>query len=377
MKKISGFIAFLFPLLLNAQSVAINTDGAIPHASSILDIKSNSKGLLIPRLSTLERTSIVDPAIGLIVFDVNTYSFWMYRGDIMGGWAELQHTYQNNWDVSGFYNNNSGNIGIGTSSPSEKLTINATNPAIRFLNANTEKGFLQTTGSDMVLGTYNTNTTGNIHLNIRGVNRMTVASDGNIGVGITSPVGRFQIGSGSVAGLASHGYLMLGAENGKNLVFDNSEILARNNGNYSNLYLQNGGGNVYIGDPSNFNSAHRLGVEGNLVVTGAIRIGTTVTPSGYKLAVDGKAICTELLVRLVPNWPDYVFHKNYKLPGLKEVEDFINKNNHLPGIPSAKTLEANGMNVGEMQKLQMEKIEELALYIIQLGKEVEQLKKQK
>jgi len=89
--------------------------------------------------------------------------------------------------------------------------------------------------------------------------------------------------------------------------------------------------------------------------------------------VDGKVICTELLVRLVPNWPDYVFNKNYKLPGLHEVEDFINKYQHLPGIPSAKDLEKNGLNIGEMQKMQMEKIEELTLYIIELKKEIEKL----
>jgi hypothetical protein len=57
-----------------------------------------------------------------------------------------------------------------------------------------------------------------------------------------------------------------------------------------------------------------------------------------------------------------------------EVENFIKKNNHLPGIPSAKTIEANGINVGEMQKLQMQKIEELTLYIIELKKEIEKLK---
>lgn len=167
---------------------------------------------------------------------------------------------------------------------------------------------------------------------------------------------------------------MLGAENGTNMIFDNNEIMARNNGTASHLYLQNEGGNVTIGDPTLFTASHRLGVDGNLVVTGGLRIGTTISPGGYKLAVDGKAICTELVVRLVPNWPDYVFAKNYKLRELDEVEDFIKKNNHLPGIPSAKTIEKNGLGLGEMQKLQMEKIEELTLYIIDLKKEIEKLK---
>jgi len=190
---------------------------------------------------------------------------------------------------------------------------------------------------------------------------------------------KLQITSGTDVDLpdANSGYIMMGTQAGTNMVMDNNEIQVRNNGAATHMYLQNSGGNVFIGDATNFNSSHRLGVDGNVVVTGAVRIGETVTPSGYKLAVDGKAICTELLVRLVPNWPDYVFNNHYKLRGLTEVEEFIKKNNHLPGIPSAKEIETNGMNVGEMQKLQMEKIEELTLYIIELKKEIEKLKAKK
>lgn len=283
------------------------------------------------------------------------------------------------------------NVGIGTVNPTGRLhidlngTTNANaiiieddgDPLIQFSRTGISKGFIQSFGDDFRIGTYPSNPLGKLIMRTNNVDRLFITPTGNIGIGISEPAGRFQIGTGSTASLVSHGYLMLGPENGTNLVFDNNEILARSNGNNSNLYLQNSGGNVYIGDATGFTSAHRLGVDGNAVITGNVRIGTTVTPSGYKLAVDGKAICTELLVRLVPNWPDYVFANNYKLPGLDEVEDFIKKNNHLPGIPSAKNIEQNGMNIGEMQKMQMEKIEELTLYIIELKKEIEKLKKQK
>jgi hypothetical protein len=211
------------------------------------------------------------------------------------------------------------------------------------------------------------------------VSTLFLARDGSkvqLGNGSEGSGTKLHITSGYDAGLPNNlsGYIMMGSQTGSNMVLDNNEIQVRNNAAAAHLYLQNSGGNVYIGDATNFNSSHRLGVDGNAVVTGALRVGTTVTPAGYKLAVDGKAICTELLVRLVPNWPDYVFNNNYKLPELVEVENFIKKNNHLPGIPSAKTIEANGMNVGEMQKLQMQKIEELTLYIIELKKEIEKLK---
>jgi hypothetical protein len=444
MKKLLNLLLIFSPFGLLAQSVAINNDGSVADNSAILDIKSNSKGLLIPRLTTAERTAIASPLIGLTVYDSETFSFWNYRGDIMGGWVELLHSLDKHWNRTGsniFTTNGSGNVGIGTNSPAEKLTINATDPTISFLNSNVAKGFIATNGNNIKLGTYNANTTGNLILNTRDIDRLTITSAGNFGMGISNPVGRFQIGTGNDASATSHGYLMMGPENGENLILDNNEILARNNGVVSTLFLardgskvqlgngaegtgtklhitsgneaglpdnlsgylmmgsqgglnmvldnneiqvrsngaathlslQNEGGNVYIGDVTNFNSAHRLGVDGNTVITGNVRIGNTVGPSGYRLAVDGKAICTELLVRLVPNWPDYVFNKNYKLPGLHEVEDYINKHHHLPGIPSAKELDASGLNIGEMQKLQMEKIEELTLYIIELKKEIEKL----
>jgi hypothetical protein len=377
MKKITLLIALIIPSLLFAQSVSINTDGSQPDNTAMLDIKSNSRGLLIPRLTTAQRTGIASPAIGLTVFDTDTYTNWIFRGDLNGNWVELLHSLDKHWNRTGsdiFTTNGSGNVGIGTSTPAEKLTINATNPAIRFTNAGTEKGFLQASGNDMRLGTYGSNTTGNIFFNTLGTDRMTIADDGNIGLGISSPVSRFQILTGYEASLSTHGFLMLGSQSGTNLVMDGNEIMARFNGAATNLNLQNEGGNVYIGDPAAFSSAHRLGVDGNAVITGNMRIGTTVTPSGYKLAVDGKMICTEVLVRLVSNWPDYVFSNSYKRPGLDEVEDFIKKNNHLPGIPSAKEIETNGISVGEMQKMQMEKIEELTLYIIDLKKEIEKLK---
>lgn len=376
MKKYFLLLVIIFPSMLIAQSVSINADGTQPDNTAMLDIKSSSKGLLIPRMSTLQRTSIPGPALGLTVYDSETNNHWVFRGDLNGGWVEVMNSLNKHWDRTGnhIFTTNPGNVGIGTNSPAEKLTINATDPSIRFLNAGTEKGFLQASGNNMRLGTYNSNTTGNIAFNIRGVDRMTVDSDGNVGVGITAPVSRFHIGSGYEASTTSHGYLMLGSENGINLIMDNNEIMARNNGVASHLYLQNEGGNVTIGDPTLFNTSHKLGVDGNTVITGGLRIGTTVSPGGYKLAVDGKAICTELVVRLVNNWPDYVFAKNYKLSGLDDVEDFIKKNNHLPGIPSARTIETNGLSVGEMQKMQMEKIEELTLYVIELKKEIEKLK---
>ncbi|MEL6919152.1 MAG: hypothetical protein AAFO99_15660, partial [Bacteroidota bacterium] len=96
-------------------------------------------------------------------------------------------------------------------------------------------------------------------------------------------------------------------------------------------------------------------------------------PNGYKLAVDGKIIGEEIKVQLNGQWPDYVFTDNYKLLSLETLEEFIVDNGHLPNIPSAENVERNGLELGEMSRLLLEKIEELTLYTIALKKQVEQL----
>lgn len=73
-------------------------------------------------------------------------------------------------------------------------------------------------------------------------------------------------------------------------------------------------------------------------------------------------------------WADYVFDEKYLLPSLESVEQHIKANKHLPGIPSAATIEKEGLNVGKVQAKMMEKIEELTLYVIELKKEIDLLK---
>lgn len=105
---------------------------------------------------------------------------------------------------------------------------------------------------------------------------------------------------------------------------------------------------------------------------GNVTIGTSLTPAAYKLAVGGKIIAEELKVKLQSaGWPDYVFSKNYVLPTLNEVEKQIKEKGHLKNVPPATEIAANGLEVGEMVRIQQEKIEELTLYIIELNKRLE------
>lgn len=74
----------------------------------------------------------------------------------------------------------------------------------------------------------------------------------------------------------------------------------------------------------------------------------------------------------VQAWPDYVFKPDYQLMPLSEVETYINKEGHLPAFPSAEEIETNGMNVYEMNKALVEKIEELTLHLIEQEKQLKE-----
>lgn len=106
--------------------------------------------------------------------------------------------------------------------------------------------------------------------------------------------------------------------------------------------------------------------------TGEVAVGTSAVPNGYKLAVEGKIRSREVRVDQ-DNWADYVFKSDYPLLSLDEVQQYINDYGHLPNIPSAKEVKRSGLQLGEMNKLLLEKIEELTLHLIE---QQQQLQKQ-
>jgi hypothetical protein len=133
----------------------------------------------------------------------------------------------------------------------------------------------------------------------------------------------------------------------------------------SSVYINDSGiGNVYIA-PSN---SSILGLN-----SGKVGIGRV--PTIYKLEVNGTIKSNEIIVE--STWADYVFEKNYKLKSIEELDSYIKEHKHLPNVPPASDIENNGLKIGETNKAMMEKIEELTLYIIQLKKEIDQLKNSK
>ncbi|MEY4925718.1 MAG: hypothetical protein RI894_154, partial [Bacteroidota bacterium] len=120
-----------------AQNVGINTTS--PDASAVLEVAATDKGMLVPRLTTTQRTTIASPATGLLVYDTTLGAFYFYNGAAWTGinsgtFSEsdpkvgtLTTNYVPKWNGSTLANStvydNGTNVGIGTTSPNNKLDI--------------------------------------------------------------------------------------------------------------------------------------------------------------------------------------------------------------------------------------------------------------
>ncbi|NML21090.1 hypothetical protein HHL16_09410 [Pseudoflavitalea sp. G-6-1-2] len=114
------------------------------------------------------------------------------------------------------------------------------------------------------------------------------------------------------------------------------------------------------------NNVERMRISSN----GSVGIGTTQIATGYKLYVEGNIRARKVRVDN-STWPDYVFEKEYALMPLSELEQFIQQNRHLPGVPTAAEVHKEGVDLGSNAAIALKKIEELTLYTIDLQKQVE------
>jgi hypothetical protein len=313
--------------------------------------------------------------------------------------------------------NSSANFGIGVTSPAEKLDVAGN---IKIANG----GYLYSaTNTNIQAGS-----SSYIGFHTNGSEQMRILTSGDVGFGTTSPYAR--INAATSDGVSSA--LFSGATKGVRVVSSSSITKMEgvdNTGSASYQPLELGGS--YVGfsiggtEVGRFNSsanfgigvtspAEKLDVAGNIKIAnggylysaanthiqagtssyigfhtngsermkilsdGTVGIGTNITSysSAYKLLVDGKIGAREIKVTLSNPWPDYVFDKDYKLRSLYTLEKFIQQNKHLPNMPSAADVKKDdGVNLGEMNAKLLEKVEELTLYMIQLKKENDEIKK--
>lgn len=371
MKKILILVLLLSPFLkCISQNIGINATGATPLPSAMLDVSATDKGMLVPRMTTAQRTAISSPAKGLLVFDNNVSSFWFFNGTV---WTELSAGSSTNfWSPNGtdISNTNSGKVGIGTTTPISKLSVQT--PSGNYGLTHTDGTV--TVGSYVSSGFGWLGTKSNHPLTFftnDGGPTVTLATNGNFGVGTTTPDYKLSISSTTIASNTNTNLLRLRGQNPlmvfSNGVTDFGYIKAWSYQPYApftnGLVIGSAPGYPIFFSTNNYSLSMIVADNGN------VGIGTA-NPT-YKLSVNGNIRSKEVVVET--GWADYVFNKKYQLKPLQEVEKFIEDNKHLPGIPSADEIEKNGLQLGDTQKKMMEKIEELTLYVIDLNKQIKEL----
>lgn len=136
------------------------------------------------------------------------------------------------------------------------------------------------------------------------------------------------------------------------------------------------GSNGMTGIDTEWPSA-KLEVNGDIKATAiGIGINPPASSDSYKLFVEGGIAAREVKVT-INTFPDYCFADNYQLMSISDLGKFISENKHLPGMPSAKEVAENkGFELGAMQSKLVEKVEQQTLYILDLQKQINDLKKQ-
>ncbi|WP_285060268.1 hypothetical protein [Pedobacter ginsengisoli] len=239
------------------------------------------------------------------------------------------------------------NIKTGTTNNTVKRFLSATDPGA-FVGLNWSTGITFHTGINSALNT-------EISAWDNEVMRLTHA--GNVGIGNNAPAAKLEITGGPV--WTTNGWL-------KSVKLQSGAAmqLSAANAKFGFGATDNDGLFFFTtpADDVSRSASYIMSMRAN----GNVGIG--VLNATEKLSVKGKIRAQEVKIEM-NGWPDFVFGKDYLLPTLQETEKHIKEKGRLPGIPSAAEVEKNGIELGDMNKKLLQKIEELTLYLIEMKKE--------
>ncbi|WP_257667150.1 hypothetical protein [Parapedobacter tibetensis] len=227
-------------------------------------------------------------------------------------------------------------------------------------------------------------------------------NSGNAGIGTTSP---YSIGSYSVLDIvgkstSNGGYIRFRTSDGSGAarIFNSNDRLLFDlqsanmyfqwrNSEYKELYRVNSDGSAkWSGNESSYTEVasnasgpfmrqySNNGTTVSWLIRGYASNGIQAVFNHGGIEVNGRVRAKEVKVETA-NWPDYVFHGDYALQPLPELEAYIKRHGRLPGIPSAQEVEAEGIDLGEMNRKLLEKVEQLTLHLIEKEKEIQTLKR--
>ena len=263
-----------------------------------------------------------------------------------------------------------GNVGIGTKNPQAHLhlaDIYSSGGKNLLIGDDT---YLTDIDEPNTLGIYGNQDGDRAGLRLGSGGPTIWGQNGNVGINTTNPTAKLQIQEFGGDGVTSEFITLLNTGNGAT---QESAITWKNGGGANSAAISSQPGAGYNHGDLRFQTAVNGNLSTHMLINdqGNIGIGTSTPQS--KLAVDGK-ITTREIECTANGWADFVFETEYELKTLEEVQQYIATNKHLPDVPSEKEIMQNGLNLGDMDAILLQKIEELTLYILEQNQQIGELK---